>query len=225
MEINNNRLLFQLPGLHCKRSCIFWLLPYFFGAVLQSCLRDCLLGLSPQLICQIKHNSQPLGCAFFFQSIVPPPRLYIHTYILYIFAYTHIYECIDLCLYACRYFLDTYVPRVRTQAQVQLDHRQLERDAEEADRGTQADRTPCSVCLLRSYPLTSYLSAPSKFLLNKHTDTRFHCLESCLCIHDCELAPGKETYLCFFFPGTWPMTPTLETYLCLMNIYENCHFN
>ena len=61
---NNNLLLFQLPGSHCKIPYIFWLLPYPFKAVPQSYLRDCLLCLIPQKVCQIKH-SQLLGCTVF----------------------------------------------------------------------------------------------------------------------------------------------------------------
>ena len=106
--------MFQLPGLHCKRSCISWVLPYFFGAVLQSCMRDCLVGFSPQLICQIKYNSQPLGCAFFSVHSSTSKALYTHIHIIYLCIYTYVYECIDLCLYVCRCILDTYVPRVMT---------------------------------------------------------------------------------------------------------------
>ena len=45
------------------------LLPYLFGVVSHSSLRSCLLGLSPQKICQIQCNSQLLGCAFFSPDI------------------------------------------------------------------------------------------------------------------------------------------------------------
>ena len=37
-----------------KNSYMSWLLPFLFGTVSQSCFPD----LSPQYICQIKHNSQ-----------------------------------------------------------------------------------------------------------------------------------------------------------------------
>ena len=201
--------MFQLPGLHCKMSCVSWLLPYFFGAVLQSWLRDCLLGLSPQLICQIKHNSQPLGCAFFSVHSSTSKTLYTYIHIIYLCIYTHVYGCRDLCmcLYVCRYILDIctkshdisigvagpqVVGKRCRKRQIEV-HRQIE--------------TPCLVCLLRSYPHTSYLLAPPKFLLNKHTDTRFSCMESCLCIHDCELASGKGNVSMLFFPGTWPVDP------------------
>ena len=61
---NNNLLMFWPPELFCKSSYISWFLTYLFGAVPQSYLRDCLPGLHPQYICQIRHNSQLLGCAF-----------------------------------------------------------------------------------------------------------------------------------------------------------------
>ena len=41
---------------------ISWLLACLFGTVLQSYLRGCLLGLSPQYVHQIKYNSLLLGC-------------------------------------------------------------------------------------------------------------------------------------------------------------------
>ena len=50
----------------CNNSYISWLLLYLFRSVPQSSLRICLLGLSPQYVCQVKHNSQPLGCTLFF---------------------------------------------------------------------------------------------------------------------------------------------------------------
>ena len=37
-----------------KNSYMSWLLPFLFGTVSQSCFPD----LSPQYVCQIKHNSQ-----------------------------------------------------------------------------------------------------------------------------------------------------------------------
>ena len=46
--INSNLLMFWPPGLCCKTSCTSWLLCYFLGAAPQSCLRGCVLGLSPQ---------------------------------------------------------------------------------------------------------------------------------------------------------------------------------
>ena len=58
--------MFWFVFFFCKNSYIFWLLLYLFRAVPQSSLRICLLGLSPQYVCQIKHNSQSLGCALFF---------------------------------------------------------------------------------------------------------------------------------------------------------------
>ena len=45
--VNNNLLMFRLPGLCCKNSYIPWLPPCLFGAVPQSYLRCCDLGLSP----------------------------------------------------------------------------------------------------------------------------------------------------------------------------------
>ena len=66
-EINSgNILMFQLPGLCYKHPHISWLLPYLFGALPQGYLRGCLPALSPQKVCQIKHNSKLLGSAFFF---------------------------------------------------------------------------------------------------------------------------------------------------------------
>ena len=41
------------------------LLLYLLERVLRSYLRGCLRGSSPQKVCQIKHNSQLLGCLFF----------------------------------------------------------------------------------------------------------------------------------------------------------------
>ena len=65
---SGNLLMFQLPGLCYKHPHILWLLPYLFGALPHGYLRGCLPALSPQKACQIKHNSQLLGSAFFFQS-------------------------------------------------------------------------------------------------------------------------------------------------------------
>ena len=64
--VNSNLLMFQLPGFCCKNSHIAWLLPYLFRMVPQRCLKGWLLGLSPQFVHWIKHNSQLLGCAIFF---------------------------------------------------------------------------------------------------------------------------------------------------------------
>ena len=67
--INSNLLMFQLPGFFfCKNSFVSWLLPYLFRAVHLSDLRGCLLGLSPQKVSQIKHNSQILGSLFFLDT-------------------------------------------------------------------------------------------------------------------------------------------------------------
>ena len=65
---NGNLLMFWLLGFCYKNPYPSWLLPYVFGALPQSDLRGHLTGLSPQKICQIKHNSQCLGGAFFFPS-------------------------------------------------------------------------------------------------------------------------------------------------------------
>lgn len=54
---------------------------------------------------------------------------------------------------------------------------------------------------------THLLSIGPPKILIKHTDTRFSCMESCLCIHDCELASGKGNVSMLFFPGTWPVDP------------------
>lgn len=57
--------------------------PYLFGADSQSYLRSCLLGLSPQQVYQIKHNSHLLGCAFYFGEHY---LLSIHLFISYLFT-------------------------------------------------------------------------------------------------------------------------------------------
>ena len=62
---NSNLLMFQLPGFCCKSCYMYCFLTYLFGAVPQSYLRGCLLGLRLQKFHWIKHNSQLLGCAFF----------------------------------------------------------------------------------------------------------------------------------------------------------------
>ena len=46
--IRSNHLIFQLPGLCCKNSCISWLLPCLFRAVPYSSLRGYVLGLWPR---------------------------------------------------------------------------------------------------------------------------------------------------------------------------------
>ena len=45
---------------------LFTLAPHLFGALPQSFLGWCLLGLSPQKFLQTKHNSQLWGCVFFY---------------------------------------------------------------------------------------------------------------------------------------------------------------
>ena len=50
--INSNLLMFRLSGLIFKNSYVSWLLPYPYGAVLQSHLRGSLLGLRPQKVHQ-----------------------------------------------------------------------------------------------------------------------------------------------------------------------------
>ena len=61
--MDSNLLIFQLPHLCCKN----WLLLYLFGAVAQSYLKGCVMGLGPQEVHRIKNNSQLLGRAFCFQ--------------------------------------------------------------------------------------------------------------------------------------------------------------
>ena len=56
--------MFPLPGFCCKNSYICWLLPYLFGVVPQSYVSG--LGLSPQKVCLIKHNSQLTFRLWFF---------------------------------------------------------------------------------------------------------------------------------------------------------------
>ena len=63
--INSNLLIFLLPGLCCKNACISWLPCLSLQSNPSEHLRGCVLGLSPQNVLQIKHNSQLLGCAFF----------------------------------------------------------------------------------------------------------------------------------------------------------------
>ena len=62
---NSSLLMFQWPGFCCKSCYIYCFLTYLFGAVPQSYLRGCPLGLSLQKFHRIKHNSQLLGCVFF----------------------------------------------------------------------------------------------------------------------------------------------------------------
>lgn len=56
--------MFLLPGL-CGSSYVSWLLLCHFGTVLEWSERLC-PGSSPQEVLWIKHNSQLLGCAFYF---------------------------------------------------------------------------------------------------------------------------------------------------------------
>ena len=64
--------MFQLHEFFSKNSYIAWFHPYLFRTAPQSYLRGCILGLHPQYVHWVKHNSQLLGCAFFFpQSTVP----------------------------------------------------------------------------------------------------------------------------------------------------------
>ena len=64
--MNSHILMFQLLDFCCKISYISWLLPYLFGAVPQSYVS--ILGLSPQKVCLIKHNSQLTFRLWFFFS-------------------------------------------------------------------------------------------------------------------------------------------------------------
>ena len=64
----SNLLMYRILRFLEKNSHMFWLLPYL-GTAAQSCLRGCLMGLSPQYVHLMKHNSQLLGCAFFFFSV------------------------------------------------------------------------------------------------------------------------------------------------------------
>ena len=74
--INNNLLMFLLLNFFlvflfcfvCRNS---WLLSYLFGTEPLSYLRGCLLGLSSQEVCQIRHNCQTLCCTFFFSFLSP----------------------------------------------------------------------------------------------------------------------------------------------------------
>ena len=58
--------MFRLLDFCCKNSYVSWLLPYLFRAVPLSDLRGCPLGLRPQKVRPIKHNSLR-----FFQSTLP----------------------------------------------------------------------------------------------------------------------------------------------------------
>lgn len=49
---------------------ISWLLTYLFGTDLQSYLRVCPLGLSPQYVHWVKHNSKLFSCATFPLTLV-----------------------------------------------------------------------------------------------------------------------------------------------------------
>ena len=79
--INNNLLMFLLLNFFfffsfyvCFVFCFLffffcrnsWLLSYLFGTDLLGYPRGCLLGLSSQEVCQIRHNCQTLCCPFFF---------------------------------------------------------------------------------------------------------------------------------------------------------------
>ena len=68
--VNSNLLIFRLPGHSCNNSYIPWLLPTscLFKTVSQLYLRCVTQAWSPQNVCWIQHNSQPLYCAIFFQS-------------------------------------------------------------------------------------------------------------------------------------------------------------
>ena len=66
--INRNLLMFWLLALCCKNSYASWFLPRLFRAVPQSSLRGCIPGLSHRFVHWIEHNSQLLGCAFFWST-------------------------------------------------------------------------------------------------------------------------------------------------------------
>ena len=59
------RLNWTGPGFCCKNTYIAWLLPFLFRTDPQSSLRDYLLGLSLQYVCQIKHKSLTFKLCFF----------------------------------------------------------------------------------------------------------------------------------------------------------------
>ena len=66
----HNLLMLQLPGFCCKCPYISQLLPGLFGAVPQSIWEAAFWAHVLSFVCQIKHNSQLLDCAFLFQSII-----------------------------------------------------------------------------------------------------------------------------------------------------------
>ena len=84
---------------------------YLFGADSQSYLRSCLLGLSPQQVYQIKHNSHLLGCVFYFTECY---FLSIHLFISYLFTHRSIIHLfihhlsIHLLIYLSSHHLTIY---------------------------------------------------------------------------------------------------------------------
>ena len=68
--INSHLLMSWLAGVCCKNSCISSFLSYLFGAAPQSWEAVSRVW-SSQNVHWVKHNSQLLGCAFFFQLTVP----------------------------------------------------------------------------------------------------------------------------------------------------------
>ena len=93
--INSNLLMFQLPGVCCKKSYIFWLPLCLVGAISQSDWRCSVPSLRtqfcPSFIWRFEnyvllHNSQLLGCAFFFsRQILSKERYYLDLYFRKIF--------------------------------------------------------------------------------------------------------------------------------------------
>ena len=59
----------QLPSLFLQNSYIPWLHLYLSAAVLQSYLRACLLGFSPQYVCRIKHKHSTFWLCVLFISV------------------------------------------------------------------------------------------------------------------------------------------------------------
>ena len=69
---NSNLLMFPIPGLLLLKL-LYILAPWalcLFGAVSQSIWDAVSWAWSPKNVCRIKHNSQLLGCVFFFQFSV-----------------------------------------------------------------------------------------------------------------------------------------------------------
>ena len=64
---SSHLLMFRLPGLCCRNTCVSWLLPDLFGAVPPSCLRRCppALKSSATLLNTTKFSTFRL-CFFFF---------------------------------------------------------------------------------------------------------------------------------------------------------------